>query len=106
VVDFTNAFWEEPTTVLISHFANETKVFSLIKPLHWIVWAVAVANVFSAAALLFAMTLMSQRLKPIVSNMMSFGACFWYCLGAFFQQGRPLHLKTYLKPRVFTFYDQ
>ncbi|ELU14506.1 hypothetical protein CAPTEDRAFT_192796 [Capitella teleta] len=44
VVDFTFPFWEEPTAVLISHFANETRLFSLLKPLHWVVWVAAVAN--------------------------------------------------------------
>ena len=97
VVDFSVPFWEEPTVVLLKHSAKDTKLFSLFKPLHWMVWVVAVLHVLSAAAFIFLITWLRHHAVGTTSDpMASFWSCVWYSLGVWLQQGDAPHCSSLL----------
>ncbi|XP_071524871.1 glutamate receptor U1-like [Panulirus ornatus] len=53
VIDFTHAFYEEPTTILIPPPSEETNFLAFLKPFSWKVWAVTLASILVVGPLLW-----------------------------------------------------
>ncbi|CAL4059420.1 unnamed protein product, partial [Meganyctiphanes norvegica] len=57
VIDFTHAYYEEPTTILIPPPQETDKLFTFLEPFSWQVWVLLVATVVVVGILLWLMML-------------------------------------------------